>query len=171
MQSATPKSRSFPVWPLPISLAATLGIDLSFSSCPYLDVSVQGVPPITLWIHVIVTEVLSAGFPHSDIRGSKVICTSPRLFAACHVLHRLPEPRHPPCALDFFRRRFPINLSIRKRICRQTVSNRRLMVLNTLVYSFSIIARVPSFSTQRPIAGEPRVSRTFSLSCSIMSNI
>ena len=99
MQSATPNHRSDPVWPLPISLAATLGIDLSFSSCPYLDVSVQGVPPITLWIHVIVTEVRSAGFPHSDIRGSKVICTSPRLFAAYHVLLRLLVPRHPPYAL------------------------------------------------------------------------
>jgi hypothetical protein len=26
-------------------------------------------------------------------------CSSPRLFAACHVLHRRPVPRHPPCAL------------------------------------------------------------------------
>ena len=30
-----------------------------------------------------------SGFPHSDIYGSKVICTSPQLFAAYHVLHRL----------------------------------------------------------------------------------
>ena len=33
------------VWALPVSLAATSGIDLSFSSSPYLDVSVQAVPP------------------------------------------------------------------------------------------------------------------------------
>ena len=39
------------------------------------------------------------GFPHSDISGSKSVCASPKLFAACHVLHRFPEPRHPPCAL------------------------------------------------------------------------
>ncbi len=91
--------RSTLVWPLPISLAATLGIDVSFSSCPYLDVSVQGVPSITLWIHVIVTGVLPAGFPHSDIHGSKVICTYPWLFAAYHVLLRLLVPRHPPYAL------------------------------------------------------------------------
>ena len=32
------------VWPSPISLAATLGIDVSFSSCGYLDVSVPRVP-------------------------------------------------------------------------------------------------------------------------------
>ena len=43
-----------------------------------------------------------AGLSHSDIRGSKAICASPRLFAAYHVLHRLREPRHPPCALDSF---------------------------------------------------------------------
>ena len=29
------------------------------------------------------------GLSHSEIRGSKVICTFPRLFAAYHVLHRL----------------------------------------------------------------------------------
>ncbi len=41
----------------------------------------------------------SAGFPHSDISGSKDICSSPKLFAAYHVFHRLLVPRHPPCAL------------------------------------------------------------------------
>ena len=30
------------------------------------------------------------------------ICTSPKLIAAYHVLHRLREPRHPPCALFYF---------------------------------------------------------------------
>ena len=39
------------------------------------------------------------GLPHSDIRRSMGICPSLRLFAACHVLLRLREPRHPPCAL------------------------------------------------------------------------
>ena len=39
------------------------------------------------------------GLPHSDIGGSMGICPSPPLFAACHVLLRLREPRHPPCAL------------------------------------------------------------------------
>ena len=38
-------------------------------------------------------------FPHSDICGSKLICSSPQLFAACHVLHRLLMPRHSPYAL------------------------------------------------------------------------
>src|SRR5688500_4722947 len=39
------------------------------------------------------------GLPHSDICGSKVAHTSPQLIAACHVLHRLCMPRHPPIAL------------------------------------------------------------------------
>ena len=33
------------------------------------------------------------------IPGSKLICSSPRLIAACHVLLRLLMPRHSPCAL------------------------------------------------------------------------
>ena len=42
---------------------------------------------------------LKGGFPHSDIRGSKLVRSSPRLNAAYHVLHRLSTPRHPPNAL------------------------------------------------------------------------
>ncbi len=40
-----------------------------------------------------------AGFPHSEIFGSKVAPTSPKLIAECHVFHRLSMPRHPPNAL------------------------------------------------------------------------
>ena len=87
------------VWALPISLAATLEIEVSFFSSGYLDVSVPPVPFHTLWIGVWILEVCSSGFPHSDISGSMDICSSPKLFAAYHVLHRLLVPRHPPCAL------------------------------------------------------------------------
>ena len=47
----TPKILLPPVWPLPISLAATLGISFDFSSCAYLDVSLRRVPRTALWIH------------------------------------------------------------------------------------------------------------------------
>ena len=95
-----PRNARTPVWPLSISLAATLEIEkFSFSSSPYLDVSVQAVPLHTLWIGVWMYEVCSYGFPHSDICGSMDICSSPQLFAAYHVFHRLSVPRHPPCAL------------------------------------------------------------------------
>ena len=71
-----------------------------FSSSGYLDVSVHRVPFLTLWIGVRILEVCSSGFPHSDISGSLDICSSPKLFAAYHVFHRLLVPRHPPCALS-----------------------------------------------------------------------
>ena len=71
-----------------------------FSSSGYLDVSVHRVPFHTLWIGVWIHEVFSCGFPHSDICGSRDICSSPQLFAAYHVFHRLLVPRHPPCALS-----------------------------------------------------------------------
>ena len=95
-----PRNARIPVCPLSISLAATLEIDVSFSSSGYLDVSVHRVPFLTLWIGVRMTEVCSAGFPHSDISGSMDICSSPKLFAAYHVFHRLLVPRHPPYALS-----------------------------------------------------------------------
>src|SRR5215813_448968 len=53
-----------------------------------------------LWIHRAVRGFYPRGFPHSEIPGSKPACGSPRLIAACHVLHRLLLPRHPPCALS-----------------------------------------------------------------------
>ena len=70
-----------------------------FSSSGYLDVSVHRVPFLTLWIGVRITEDCSVRFPHSEISGSMDICSSPKLFAAYHVFHRLLVPRHPPYAL------------------------------------------------------------------------
>ena len=95
----TPESLRPLVWPLPRSLATTSGISVDFFSSPYLDVSVQAVPHVYLCIQYTLTEYCSAGFPHSEIFGSKPICGSPKLIAACRVLHRLSVPRHSPCAL------------------------------------------------------------------------
>ena len=95
-----PRNARIPVWPLPRSLAATCGIDVSFSSSGYLDVSVHRVPFHALWIGAWMTGVCPAGFPHSEIHGSRDICSSPWLFAAYHVFLRLSVPRHPPCALS-----------------------------------------------------------------------
>ena len=49
-----PRSARTPVWALSISLAATLEIDVSFSSSGYLDVSVHRVPSVYLWIQYTV---------------------------------------------------------------------------------------------------------------------
>ena len=75
-----PRNACIPVWPLSISLAATLEIDVSFSSSGYLDVSVHRVPSHTLWIHVWVTVSLRPGFPiqrSPDLR----IFAPPRSFS------------------------------------------------------------------------------------------
>jgi hypothetical protein len=97
--SLTPTILILLVWPLPRSLAATYGISVDFSSSPYLDVSVQAVPHIYLWIQYMLRRYCLRGFPHSEICGSMDICSSPQLIAACHVLRRLLVPRHSPCAL------------------------------------------------------------------------
>ena len=56
-------------------------------------------PAYAYFVQRTLTEYCSAGFPHSVISGSKPMCGSPKLFAACHDLHRLLMPRHSPCAL------------------------------------------------------------------------
>ena len=62
----------------------------------------------------MVRKVLLRGFPHSDIHGSKDICSSPWLFAAYHVLRRLSVPRHPPYALYSLTYRFESGLDLIK---------------------------------------------------------
>ena len=79
------------VWAVPFSLAATNGIDFSFFSSGYLDVSVHLVRHIHLCIQCML------------IQGSwdqRSFVNSPKLFADFHALHRLLMPRHPPYALS-----------------------------------------------------------------------
>ena len=73
---------------------------VDFFSSAYLDVSLRRVPFMQLCIYCMIRDSSSRGFPHSDICGSRLICSSPQLFAACRVLLRLLMPRHSPCALD-----------------------------------------------------------------------
>ena len=91
------------VWALPRSLATTGGI-INLFSLPRGTKMFQ-FPRLALSI-LIVTALQTAGLSHSEILGSMVICTYPRLIAAYHVLRRLREPRHPPCALFYFLRIF-----------------------------------------------------------------
>jgi hypothetical protein len=88
------------VWAFPISLAATFGISVIYFPSGTEMVHFPELAHTGLCIQPAVTGVHPAGFPHSDIPGSKPACGSPRLFAACHVLHRLLAPRHPPYALS-----------------------------------------------------------------------
>ena len=56
-------------------------------------------PAYAYFVQRTLTEYCSAGLPHSEISGSMRMCRSPKLIAACHVLHRFLMPRHSPCAL------------------------------------------------------------------------
>jgi hypothetical protein len=88
------------VWAVPISLAATFGISVIYFPAGTEMVHFPALAHTGLCIQPAVTKVHFVGFPHSDIPGSKPACGSPRLFAACHVLHRLLAPRHPLYALS-----------------------------------------------------------------------
>src|ERR1700704_2875246 len=87
-------------WAVPISLAATFGISVIYFPPGTEMVHFPGLAHPRLCIQRAVAGVHPAGFPHSEILGSKPTCGSPRLIAACHVLLRLLAPRHPPYALS-----------------------------------------------------------------------
>ena len=98
-------------WPGPRSLATTNGVSVDVLSSRYLDVSVPWVrlkPPMNSevsYLHLITgnpkpyrlglthcctnpktqglgVPAIEGGFPHSEIRGSKLLRSSPRLIAA-----------------------------------------------------------------------------------------
>ena len=125
----TPRILLLSVWPLPRSLATTYGISVDFFSSPYLDVSVQAVPHNLLFIHKELLEYCSNGFPHSDISGSKAAFASPKLFVDRYVLHRLPMPRHSPCAL--------ISLTFRSNYVSFSVIVNFLNVIVVNIYPFN----------------------------------
>ena len=86
------------VWALPRSLPTTGGIIVYF-----LFLRVLRCFSSPRWpLHKQMSCLQHDGLSHSEIGGSKVICTYPPLIAAYHVLHRLSEPRHPPSALIYF---------------------------------------------------------------------
>src|SRR5579862_7886096 len=73
-------------------------------------------------------DTLAGGLPHSDIHGSTPARGSPWLFAACHVLHRLLVPRHPPNALLSLK--ITAHLSMRLPPCTETILRRRSSVFS-----------------------------------------
>ena len=81
IQSATPMVLLPSVWPLSISLAATLKIDVSFSSSAYLDVSVQRVSPqYAMCSHTADCAWPQPGFP-IRISADLWIFAPPRSFS------------------------------------------------------------------------------------------
>ena len=61
----------------------------------------SGLALLHLCIQCRVTGLQPDGFPHSEIHGSMLVCSSPWLMAAYHLLHRQSMPRHPPYALNY----------------------------------------------------------------------
>ena len=109
---ATPSAEPLPGMPArrfghrsPFARRYSGSLEIDFLSSGYLDVSVPRVvlpapmcsgPGYATAVH---------GFAHSETPGSKDVCSSPGIIAACRVLHRLPVPRHPPCARGILRDR------------------------------------------------------------------
>ena len=113
---------------------------------------------------MLIHEFCSCGFPHSEIRGSKGACPSPRLIAACHVLHRLEVPRHPPCALS--------SLTIKFTHEQQTLSCVTLLDACTVNFALCVFYLTPCsikheheigqqslFDCQRPLTVQLQASR------------
>jgi hypothetical protein len=153
-----PRRVNTSVWAFPISLAATFGISVIYFPSGTEMVHFPELAHIGLCIQPTVTGVHPAGFPHSDIPGSKPACGSPRLFAACHVLHRLLAPRHPPYALSSLIIKLtqyvvssgvPIGLRFSEltRVAKLWFSSGSYAPFQQFLYSRSQIAPVPRLST------------------------
>ena len=65
------------VWPLPRSLATTSGISVDFFSSPYLDVSVQAVTSVRLYLRFYrtVTGLIQPGFPIRKSTDRRLLST------------------------------------------------------------------------------------------------
>jgi hypothetical protein len=97
-----------PFQTLPVPKIAATGL-VRFRSPLLAESRLMSFPPATEMFQFAGFASLAYGFsqgypfqgglPHSEIPGSTIARISPGLFAACHVLHRLSVPRHPPDAL------------------------------------------------------------------------
>lgn len=67
--------------------------------------------------------------PNSEIPGSKVVSTYPRLIAGSHVLHRLLVPRHPPYALSNLTEKSSVEFSNQTTFSSGTKKKVNLMIL------------------------------------------
>src|SRR6266498_3481598 len=111
--------------------------------------------PTVLFIQTVVHEFCSCGFPHSEICGSKDACSSPQLIAACHVLHRLEVPRHPPCALSSLTIKFTHEQQIPFFDLRSQISDLR--------YSWRDVGQQSLFDCQRSLYYFRQMRRNFSI--------
>ena len=90
LESYNPARETLTVWAIPISLAATDGIDFSFSSSGYLDVSVH---------QVVTNQPMDSAGRSRESRDHYLFVNSPRLFADFHALLSLNAKASPMCPL------------------------------------------------------------------------
>ena len=110
-----PQDARILVWPLSISLAATLEIDVSFFSSGYLDVSVPRVPLHMLWIHIWMHRVLPmrvSPFRHPRLSGYLLL---PAAFRSLSRLSSAPSAKASALCSS------SLDLSSLHRVCRLTV--------------------------------------------------
>src|SRR5260370_13683683 len=97
----------------------------------------------------------AGGLPHSEIPGSTIARISPGLFAACHVLHRLSVPRHPPDALLMLLAPHPTanTIRIQEPGTRFVMADAWLLIPDAWSAAFLSIQKTLRDGTDRP--GEP----------------
>ena len=93
------------------------------------------------------------GLSHSEIRGSQVICTYPRLIAAYHVLHRLREPRHPPDALTFFRHNEKLKKgkTEKPKYSAPQSSNSSILIAHTFSCKLRVVSKIHSVNNLKSL--------------------
>ncbi len=92
LESYNPARETLTVWAIPISLAATDGIDFSFCSSGYLDVSV----------HQVVTNLpMDSAGRNRESRDHRLFVNFPRHFADFHALLTLNAKTSPMCPSSF----------------------------------------------------------------------
>ena len=80
-----------------------------------------------------------------------LVCSSPKLIAAYHVLHRLSDPRHPPCALNCF-----------KKIQKSVPDLTPILVIITRYYNFLFPNMSKNFSPY-PLKGTKDIDDVYGL--------
>jgi hypothetical protein len=109
----------------PRSLATTNGITICFLFLRVLRCFTSPrSPPHPMYSDAGDTTSLVPGFPIRTSSDPRSVDSSPRLIAASYVLHRLPVPRHPPCALKHLQHKTP-KMRLGK-IAHQHTNRRRL---------------------------------------------
>ena len=141
----------------PLSLATTHGITICFLFLRVLRCFTSPrSPPTPMYSVPGDTTSLVPGFPIRTSSDPRSVDSSPRHIAASHVLHRLPVPRHPPCALTHLQTQKPI----RKRNCTSTptptthperqAANRACQMLATTIHKSNTTPHHQSRATTRP---------------------